>query len=287
MIDIRQIDTVQMQDAIHIETIVAAAWGGGCELTVPSYFTVTLGRENGGVVLLAWDGDTPVGFCMGFLSFIGDEERVTADIKLKHYSHMAATLPAYRGQQLGEKIKWAQRDIVLKMGIDLITWTFDPLETLNGRLNIHKLGAVCTQYKRNIYGEGGDDLNWGSPTDRFYVRWHIDSDWVKAHREKRHPFRTMDEWTAVHTPIANTTFLTNGIQRAGEIDEAAFVQERVLIAVPRAYQAVKRANVEWGLAWRMHTRELFEHAFGAGFTAVDLLIKNDLCYYLLEKNIQI
>ncbi len=284
MVNIRQIQTVQLQDAKYIEDLITAAWGGGCEFAVPRYLTVTLARENGGVVLIAWDGKKPIGFCLGFLSFTGDEERVSNRTKLKHCSHMAAILPEYRGRQWGQKIKWAQRDAVLKMGIDLITWTFDPLETLNGRLNIHKLGAICTQYKRNIYGEGRDALNWGSPTDRFYVKWHIASAWVKAHEAETYQSRTVDEWTAVGVPIANTTFTTDGVRRAGDIDETAVDAKQLLIAVPRDYLAVKKASIEWGLEWRVHTGSLFERAFEEGFTAVDLIIKNDLCYYLLEKN---
>jgi predicted GNAT superfamily acetyltransferase len=54
--------------------------------------------------------------------------------------------------------------------------------------------------------------------------------------------------------------------------------------VPRTYQAVKKANVTWGLDWRMHSRDLFEQAFALGFTVTDLLVENDLCYYLMEKN---
>jgi predicted GNAT superfamily acetyltransferase len=281
MIDIRPIKTIK--GARYVEKIITAAWGSD-EIVIPDHLTITLAKENGGVVLLAWDEDKPVGFCLGFLSFTGDENRVSKHIKLKHCSHMAGVLPEYRGQKLGERLKWAQREAVLAMGIELITWTYDPLESLNGRLNLHKLGAVCNTYTRNIYGDGRDALNWGVPTDRFRVDWHIASPWVQSHHDHTHPFRTFDEWTAVGIPIANPPTIANGIWRAGSIDAAAFAQKQVLAAIPHNYQAVKKASVEWGLDWRLHMRELFERAFSAGFTAVDLLVKDDLSYYLLEKH---
>ncbi len=282
MIDIRPIKT--MKGARHVEEIIMAAWDGDCNISIPDYLTITIARENGGVVLLAWDDEKPVGFCLGFLSFAGKENRVSEKMEFIHYSHMAGILPEYRGQKLGQQIKWAQRDAVLAMGIDRIVWTFDPLETLNGRLNIHKLGTICNTYKRNVYGEGHDGLNWGVPTDRFYVDWHIASDWVQAHADESHPSPDFGELTAVNTPIINPPFKDNGIWRVGSIDAAAFEQERVLTAVPRNYQAVKKANMEWGLDWRLHARDLFERAFEMGFTITDLLVEDDLCYYFMEKN---
>ena len=282
MIDIRPIKTIK--GARYVEQIIMAAWHGDCNISIPEYLTITIARENGGVVLLAWDDEKPIGFCLGFLSFAGDENRVGDDMRFIHYSHMAGVVPEYRGRKLGQKIKWAQRDAVLAMGIDHIVWTFDPLETLNGRLNIHKLGAICYTYKRNVYGEGRDGLNWGVPTDRFYVDWRIDSAWVQAHADETHQSPDFAALMAAHTPIINPPFIDSGIWRAGDIDVAAFEEDCVLTAVPRNYQAVKKENVAWGLDWRMHTRELFERAFELGFTATDLLVEDDLCYYLLEKN---
>lgn len=84
---------------------------------------------------------------------------------------MAAVLPAYQGLGIGERLKWAQRDAVLAQGIDLITWTYDPLESANAYLNLRKLGAVCNTYLRNVYGNLTDTLNNGLATDRFQVDW--------------------------------------------------------------------------------------------------------------------
>ena len=177
MIEIKPVTTIT--ECRHIEKITEAAWNAGPEVAVPDHMTITLAKENGSVVLLAWDDDKPVGFTLGFLSYVGEEKR------LKICSHLAAVLPEYRGKHIGEQLKWAQRDYVLEMGIDHITWTYDPLATLNGRLNIHKLGATCNKYMRDVYGDGRDPLNAALPTDRFYVDWWLGSDWVKAHQTKK------------------------------------------------------------------------------------------------------
>ncbi len=75
-------------------------------------------------------------------------------------------------------LSWRSVRHVLAQGIDLITWTFDPLETRNATLNFHKLGAVCNTYFPNLYGDMRDGLNAGLPSDRFQVDWWIASERV-------------------------------------------------------------------------------------------------------------
>ena len=79
-----------------------------------------------------------------------------------------------RGTGLGLRLKLAQRERALAMGIDEIEWTFDPLQALNAHLNIARLGAVVEEYEENIYGESTSPLHQGSPTDRFIARLEVD-----------------------------------------------------------------------------------------------------------------
>ena len=272
MIEIRPVTT--MEESRLIESITSAAWGGGTDIAIPDHLILTLAKEGGGVVLIAWDGDLPVGFCLGFLGLTEPERR------LKHCSHVAGVLPDYQGRGVGNMLKWAQRDAVLETGVDHITWTYDPLETRNGRLNIHKLGAVCNTYKRNVYGELRDALNWGVPTDRFRVDWWLNSPRVLAHKAGNQHAKSFTEWLAVGARVVNGDTRT---QHIGSIDNAAFGQKQLLVAIPKDFQSVKKADVALGLAWRMHAREIFERAFSAGFATTDLLVEDQLCYYLLER----
>ena len=45
-----------------------------------------------------------------------------------------------------------QREDALARGIELIEWTFDPLEIKNAYLNLEKLGAIARRYNINQYG---------------------------------------------------------------------------------------------------------------------------------------
>ena len=69
----------------------------------------------------------------------------------------------------------------IAMGLELIEWTFDPLQALNAHFNFAKLGVVVEEYEENIYGESSSPLHRGAPTDRFVAAWRI----TTAHVERR------------------------------------------------------------------------------------------------------
>jgi predicted GNAT superfamily acetyltransferase len=88
---------------------------------------------------------------------------------------MLAVKPAYRNHKLGFKLKLAQRERVLAQGVKRITWTFDPLQSLNAHLNFGKLGVISDTYKINFYGETTSSLLHQIGTDRLWVTWLIES----------------------------------------------------------------------------------------------------------------
>jgi GNAT superfamily N-acetyltransferase len=89
----------------------------------------------GGQVMGAFDGNTLVGFA---LSVPG-----TRSGHIYLHSHMLAVRKDHRNSGLGRRLKMMQREEALARGIELIEWTFDPLEIKNAYLNIEKLGAIA------------------------------------------------------------------------------------------------------------------------------------------------
>ena len=65
-------------------------------------------------------------------------------------------------------------------GIDLIEWTFDPLEIKNAYFNTERLGAIVRRYVLNQYGTTSSHLHGGLPTDRCTAEWWISSPRVNA-----------------------------------------------------------------------------------------------------------
>lgn len=126
-------------------------------------------EKVGGQVMGAFDGNEMVGFA---LSVPGAR---AGHVYL--HSHMLAVRQQYRDSGLGRRLKLLQREDALTRGIELIEWTFDPLEIKNAYLNIEKLGAISIRYNINQYGITSSPLQGGLPSDRLIAEW-----WLKSKR---------------------------------------------------------------------------------------------------------
>ena len=123
----------------------------------------------GGQVMGAFDGSEMVGFA---LSVPG-----TRSGHIYLHSHMLAVRKDHRNGGLGRRLKLLQREDALARGIELIEWTFDPLEIKNAYLNLEKLGAIARRYNINQYGITSSPLQGGLPSDRLIAEW-----WLKSKR---------------------------------------------------------------------------------------------------------
>lgn len=135
----------------------------------------------GGQVLGAFDADRMVAFCLCIPG-------LKSGGKLYLHSHMLGVLPEYRNTGLGRRMKLTQRQYALAQGVDLIEWTFDPLEIRNAFFNIERLGAIVRRYVPNQYGTTTSHLHGGLPTDRLVAEWWIGSPRVQAFCEGQ-PFQ--------------------------------------------------------------------------------------------------
>lgn len=96
------------------------------------------------------------------------------------HSHMLGVLPEYRNQGVGRLLKLHQREDALARGIELIEWTFDPLELKNAFFNMERLGAIVRRYVENQYGTTTSPLHGGLPTDRCVAEWWLASPHAEA-----------------------------------------------------------------------------------------------------------
>ena len=256
------------------EALQRQVWAMSDDLEiVPLHLLVTVQR-NGGLLLGAFDGAVLAGFVFGFPGISGNG-------KLVHCSHMMGVAPGYQSQGIGYRLKVAQRDHVLGQGVDLITWTYDPLESRNAYLNMHKLGCVCRTYVRDYYGPLSDGLSVGLPTDRFQVEWWAASARVHSRLVGLSGTQSADAFVQVNT----TTRTTGGNLAPGkvnlEIDARA-----IRFEIPANYQALKVADAALALEWRLAVRGISEAYFAAGYTVTDFRHQHTpdggRSYYVLE-----
>jgi len=272
-ITIRPVTTIE--ECRTLERLQAEIWQCDDLEVVPGHAVFTLAKE-GNIVLAALDDGQPIGFAFGFLS-------LTDDGQLKYASHMVGVLPAYQNQGIGYRLKLAQREALLAGDIRLMTWTFDPLQARNARFNLRKLGAVCNTYYSNLYGTMRDGLNQGLPSDRFRVDWWLDTRRVAD----RIAGDFVDADPAAEHPVLNpATRLPAGLLAPpNKFSEPT--DELCLVEIPPDIDALKSQDSELAPAWRLQTREIFENAFAANYTAVDLIRRNDRSYYLLQNFLQL
>jgi len=200
---------------------------------------------------------------MGYIfSFLGREPGGP----LKLCSQTMGVLAEWQSKGVATALKWAQRERTLAAGLSLITWTFDPLESANARLNMHKLGAISRHYWRNIYGERFGALNEGLPTDRLLVEWWIRGQRVEAEAEAEVKVEVKVE-REEGVPVFEVE--ERGVARRvtsfnGDLDAPCLALE-----VPADIQHLKQVDISLALDWRLHVREAFETYFERGYVVTD------------------
>ena len=267
--EIRPLKT--LDDFHAAEAVQRAVWDSADLDVVPLHIMLTIAR-NGGVALGAFARDQLVGFVLGFL---GTSNRYGAEapatVKLKHCSHQLGVLPDWQGRGVGYALKVAQREAVLNQGLRLITWTYDPLESRNARLNIARLGAVCSTYLRDYYGELRDDLNRGLATDRFQVDWWVASRRIETRLTRQRPPLQLHHYLEVGAPIINPAVWNERELPVCHDPIAAPPPDRFLVEFPADFQAIRRADSALALAWRLQLRSICEAAFASGYTVIDFV----------------
>jgi predicted GNAT superfamily acetyltransferase len=240
------------------ERLQEHAWGftGGLDI-IPLTNLVTA-QKWGGLVLGAFDGSGELhGFCFGFLG------RDPADGSLVHCSHMLAVDERARNAGLGARLKWAQRDAVLEQGMEVVVWTYDPLESVNACLNFAKLGGLSDDYQVNLYGETTSKLHSGTATDRLTLRWMIDSPRVAQRAEgPRGAIVTALTAGDIDAPWALQADGWGPGEPALDLDA-----HRVRCQIPVSVQQVKNHDRGAAVAWRDATRAVFTGYFNRGYFA--------------------
>jgi predicted GNAT superfamily acetyltransferase len=204
------------------------------------------------------------------------------DGKPMQWSHMAGVLAEFRGG-LGYRLKLAQRERALAQGLDLIEWTFDPLQAMNAHFNFAKLGCVAEEYAANFYGESTSALHRGTPTDRLVASWQITAPHV-TRRLAQPPSLRARAQEVMDAPIVNQTRMAGSWREAAAIDLTRD-DRRVWIEIPTGFTEMQQQAPERALQWRFDLRQMFEAYFGRGYRAVDFVLQRDEGFgrYLLAR----
>lgn len=259
---IRIVDIDAISELTQVRALETEVWGLDPIDVLPLTMLIAM-RAVGAVLLGAFDGPTLVGFVYGFPGI--EDGRTTI------HSHVLAVSPGYRDLDLGYRLKVVQRERALALGVSVVTWTFDPLQSKNAYFNFMKLGVVADTYKVDFYGADCSSFLLRDSTDRLWVRWPIGSERVRARLDAR---------TAEGVDPTNMASATTLVD-AG-MDGAPWVAERcdapghdlALVHIPEDINAILADNATLAAAWRSATRRAFTEAFAAGFV-VEAFVRPD------------
>ena len=257
---IELLDIHDLSGCRAVVDIQIAVWGRDAETVPASLLSVSMKR--GGILIGGYEGETLIGFVWSMPA--------VRDGKPTHWSHMLAVLPEARAQGLGRALKLAQRQRAIEQGIELIEWTFDPLQAPNAHLNFVGLGCLATTYLVDAYGSMSGPLHRGTPTDRLIVEWHVTS----PHVERRLAHRSAI--VARSADVRDVPLLVDAT--AGESwteCDAVHPREdspRVLLPVPPRFSEMQQQATDLALRWRHCVRDAFAWAFDRGYRAVDFYL---------------
>lgn len=253
-IKIRPINT--LTDLRKCHEIQRATWGF-TDLMVFPYTQLISAAHNGGVLLGAYTGPDLVGFVYGYLGMSGT--------KLYLFSQRMGVLPKYQSKGVGTRLKMAQRDQMLRQGIDLIVWTYDPLLSKNANLNIEKLGGIVRHYARDIYGAVNNPLQIGLSTDRFLLEWELMSNRVRERIRSTKPHPKSEAWLEDRTHHVVNYAAWEGELPRPVASDLEMDEDILLVQIPPDLNVIKRVDLGLARGWRESTRDIFETYFKRGY----------------------
>ena len=249
-IEIRKITS--LSDMRQVEELQKTVWGVGDREVFPALAMIPI-TAVGGVLIGAFHGPRLVGFVFGFPGLENGH--------ISLHSDMLAVQTEYRSHRIGYLLKLAQREAALQGGIETITWTFDPLQSVNAHLNFSRLGVIADRYLVNFYGETTSFVH-RSGTDRLWLTWLLNSERVKRRVDKdfKSPSRPSDT-----TP----SILYVGTNAVPILTEDKVEEQSLVIEIPGDINELARQNSDLLARWREATRSAFTRALDSGYRVAE------------------
>lgn len=227
-----------LDEARQLVDLLDRLWGtsGNAILSVELAWALAHG---GNYAACAYDVDTDalLGASVGF--FASPPGRTM-------HSDITGAEPGARDRGLGLALKLHQRAWALDIGLDEITWTFDPLMSRNAYFNLTKLGADVAEYCVDFYGDMDDGVNVGQGSDRLLASWRI-----------------ADPVGRVATADGAVPLLVDDDGRP-EQRLAAADAARLTVAVPHDILAIRADDPDRARSWRVAVRETLGAEIGQG-----------------------
>ena len=271
---IRELESIaDLRRAIQLEKQV---WGVD-DADVTSLTAAIAEQASGAFWMGAFEGEDLVGIAYAFPSL--------HDGRIGFHSHLLAVRESHRHREVGHRLKLAQRERVLKLGVNEITWTFDPLRSRNAHLNFSRLGVISDKYLVDFYGPQTSSPLHLNSTDRLWVRWQLGSERVSERLRGKDPRAELLDTLKHLEPLVR--FKGDGVPVIADLS-IALSRQRIAIEIPGDIDRIEQTDMPLARRWREATRAAFTATLRGGF------VVNEFCRsvrgqqgpgaYLLEKS---
>jgi len=265
-VDIQIRGLTELEEFGQVVRIQKAVWGmEDIDITPAHHFDISV--KTGAILLGAFVGEELAGYVYSFPA--------RSRSGWAQHSRQLGVLPRFRGKCIGRKLKWAQRKDAIEKGYSLITWTVDPLLSLNGRLNFFTLGAVTRTYLADFYrAMPALSVAPGVPADRLYLEWHLNS-------------RRVEQCLADGRSRTAESFRQALVRADGGWPQPPGIpnlhlEDKILaVEIPRDIGRMTD-NLSLVLAWQRAVRQTLEHYFSQGYWIDDFSQAGDRSYFILR-----
>jgi predicted GNAT superfamily acetyltransferase len=255
-------DLATLDEFAQVVELERHIWGPGYDEVVPVPI-LAVSVHRGGILIGAFEEARMVGFVYSLPGI--------KDGKPTQWSHMAGVVAEYRSAGLGRTLKMLQRERALAMGLDLIEWTYDPLQAMNAHLNFNKLGVMVEEYAVNLYGESSSPLHRGNPTDRFVAEWWIRTTHVERRLNASGPLTRPHEIGGA--PHANRAAAGAWLE-CMDVD-LTLSAPRVTVEIPMGFTEMLSGAPDSARRWRLATRDIFTAYFARSYRVVEFWLDRE------------
>lgn len=234
--------------------------------------------QSGGLILGAYDQDLgrpPLCGCLIDLVARGSGYS-------SRFTLCEGVAKAERNRGIGYRLREREREICRHDGVELVTWTLDPLRSREAHFVFNKLGAVATDSREYGSRRPQDDRYWDSGRKRLTVEWWINSPRVSSVIDARrlpHHFRLgLDQMEVV----TKTGLSEEGIRRLVSLNDT-FTGDVLLVEIPVDVERSWQVAPEVVQDWRQKAESLFEELFAKGYIVSGFVHEGERSFHLLER----
>ena len=262
-------DLTTLEDYADVVALERRIWGPGYDDVVPVPI-LAVSVLRGGILIGAFTRETERQAAEPMVGFVYSLPGIKHG-KATQWSHMLGVVAEHRNDGTGRHLKLLQRERTLAMGLELIEWTYDPMQALNAHLNFSRLGVVVEEYEENVYGTSSSPLHKGNPTDRFVAEWWIAKPHVERRLQGGGAALTLRSDEVADAPFANRATPEGDWHTCADVN-LALDGRRVRVEIPMHFTEMLSKSPENALEWRLATRQIFTTYFGRGYRAVDFFL---------------